>query len=76
MSSSRTATNTWQFSNAFYSDDTTANTIRWTLTDVVTGTEAYTVDGTNSISDYYPCMKSLFDRMEAKELLIAGIMTD
>jgi hypothetical protein len=67
-----TATNTWQFSNAFYSDDTTANTIRWTLTDVVTGTEAYTVDGTNSISDYYPCMKSLFDRMEAKRTTNRG----
>lgn len=67
-----TATNTWQFSNAFYSDDTTANTIRWTLTDVVTGTEAYTVDGTNSISDYYPCMKSLFDRMESKRTTNRG----
>ncbi len=67
-----TATNTWQFSNAFYSDDTTANTIRWTLTDVVTGTEPYTVDGTNSISDYYPCMKSLFDRMESKRTTNRG----
>ena len=39
---------------------------------MVTGTEAYTVDGTNSISDYYPCMKSLFDRMESKRTTNRG----
>lgn len=67
-----TATTSYHATDAYYSDATSVTTIGWLFGDTFSGTQDYTVDGTNSIADKYNCMKSMYDRMYDKRLTNRG----
>lgn len=66
------ATTNYAFADAFYTDDTSVKTISWQGQDVFSGTQDYTVDGANAVSDKYSCMKNMWDRVQTSRTTNRG----